>query len=211
MLCQYYSCLKSSKYKIFGRMKYQAQMRGPGNDAAASSLFAACATGSMIGEETGFTGMLLASLIGAITLIPVMIAFPIVAELFKKRRRTYTNGGICFRTYYGWDHHNPGRGKISGQENSHSPECTCVSILFYHCLLNGGFSQMKTAVPLYALLPVAGVLLKKGCRVSNVLIFLCASASIRIPLLFFEISSLGAPFTLISHIQRLFIDINRLL
>ena len=83
MLCQYYSCLKSSKYKIFGRMKYQAQMRGPGNDAAASSLFAACATGSMIGEETGFTGMLLASLIGAITLIPVMIAFPIVAELLK--------------------------------------------------------------------------------------------------------------------------------
>lgn len=70
---------------------------------------------------------------------------------------------------------------------------------------------MKTAVPLYALLPVAGVLLKKGCRVSNVLIFLCTSASIRIPLLFFEISSLGAPFTLFSHIQRLFIDINRLL
>ena len=186
-------------------------MRGPGNDAAVSSLFAACATGSMIGEETGFTGMLLTSLIGAITLIPVMIAFPIVAELFKKRRRTYTNGGICFRTYYSWDHHNLGRGKISGQENSHSPECTCVSILFYHRLLNGDFSQMKTAVPLYALLPVAGVLLKKGCRVSNVLIFLCASASIRIPLLFFEISSLGAPFTLISHIQRLFIDINRLL
>ena len=37
----------------------------------------------MIGEETGFTGMLLTSLIGAITLIPVMIAFPIVAELLK--------------------------------------------------------------------------------------------------------------------------------
>lgn len=57
-------------------------------------------------------------------------------------------------------------------------------------------SGMITAVPLYALLPVAGVLLKKGSRISNVLIFLCASASIRIPLLFFEISSLGAPFTL---------------
>ena len=37
----------------------------------------------MIGEETGFTGMPLTSLIGAITLIPVMIAFPIVAELLK--------------------------------------------------------------------------------------------------------------------------------
>jgi len=53
-----------------------------------------------------------------------------------------------------------------------------------------------TAVPLYALLPVAGVLLKKGSRISNVLLFLCASASIRIPLLLFEISSLGWQFTL---------------
>ena len=52
-----------------------------------------------------------------------------------------------------------------------------------------------TAVPLYALLPVAGVLLKKGSRISNVLLFLCASASIRIPLLLFEISSLGWQFT----------------
>lgn len=52
-----------------------------------------------------------------------------------------------------------------------------------------------TAVPLYALLPVAGVLLKKGSRISNVLLFLCASTSIRIPLLLFEISSLGRQFT----------------
>ena len=52
-----------------------------------------------------------------------------------------------------------------------------------------------TAVPLYALLPVTGVLLKKGSRISNVLLFLCASASIRIPLLLFEISSLGWKFT----------------
>jgi len=54
-----------------------------------------------------------------------------------------------------------------------------------------------TAVPLYALLPVAGVLLKKGSRISNVLLFLCASASIRIPLLLFEVSSLGWQFTAI--------------
>ena len=54
-----------------------------------------------------------------------------------------------------------------------------------------------TAVPLYALLPVAGVLLKKGSRVTNVLLFLCASASIRIPLLLFEISSLGFQFTFV--------------
>ena len=54
-----------------------------------------------------------------------------------------------------------------------------------------------TAVPLYALLPVAGVLLKKGSRISNVLLFLCASASIRIPLLLFELSSLGWQFTFV--------------
>lgn len=57
------------------------------------------------------------------------------------------------------------------------------------------FLGMVTAVPLYALLPVAGVLLKKGSRISNVLLFLCASAGIRIPLLLFEVSSLGWRFT----------------
>ncbi len=56
---------------------------------------------------------------------------------------------------------------------------------------------MVTAVPIYALLPVAGILLKKGCRISNAMLFLCASSSIRIPLLLFEISSLGWAFTLL--------------
>lgn len=62
-----------------------------------------------------------------------------------------------------------------------------------------------TAVPIYALLPVAGVLLKKGCRISNVLLFLCTSASIRIPLLLFEISSLGFSFTLTRFCLNLFV------
>lgn len=55
---------------------------------------------------------------------------------------------------------------------------------------------MAAAVPFYALLPVAGLLLKKGSRILNVLIFLGASASLRIPLLLFEISSLGLRFAL---------------
>lgn len=66
-------------------------------------------------------------------------------------------------------------------------------------------SGMVTAVPLYALLPLAGVLLKKGCRIFNVLLFLCTSASIRIPLLLFELSSLGVPFTLIRFVLNLFV------
>lgn len=56
------------------------------------------------------------------------------------------------------------------------------------------FMGMLTAVPVYALLPITGLLLKKGGRISNVLIFLCSSVSIRVPLLLFEISSLGLRF-----------------
>ena len=52
-----------------------------------------------------------------------------------------------------------------------------------------------TALPLYALLPVAGMLIRKGSRIMNVLVFLGTSVSVRIPLLLFEISSLGFAFT----------------
>lgn len=62
---------------------------------------------------------------------------------------------------------------------------------------------MVTAVPVYALLPVAGMVLKKGSRIRNVMIFLCASLSIRIPLLLFEISSLGAGFALCRFLLNL--------
>lgn len=64
-----------------------------------------------------------------------------------------------------------------------------------------------TAVPLYALLPVAGMLLKKGGKLSNVLIFICSCTSIRIPLLLFEVSSLGMKFTVIRFVTNIFIII----
>jgi uncharacterized membrane protein YraQ (UPF0718 family) len=57
-----------------------------------------------------------------------------------------------------------------------------------------------TAVPLYGLLPMTGILLKKGCKLSNILIFLCSSASLRIPLFLFEVSSLGWRFALIQFL-----------
>jgi uncharacterized membrane protein YraQ (UPF0718 family) len=37
----------------------------------------------IIGTESGFLGMLISSLLGAVTLVPVLIAFPIAAELLK--------------------------------------------------------------------------------------------------------------------------------
>jgi uncharacterized membrane protein YraQ (UPF0718 family) len=62
-----------------------------------------------------------------------------------------------------------------------------------------------TAVPLYALLPVAGVMLKKGSKISNVLIFICSCASIRIPLLLFEVSSMGWSFTFVRLVVNIFV------
>ncbi|PKM87170.1 MAG: permease [Firmicutes bacterium HGW-Firmicutes-12] len=64
-----------------------------------------------------------------------------------------------------------------------------------------------TAVPLYALLPVAGILLKKESKISNVLIFICSSSSIRIPLLLFEVSSMGWKFTVTRFIVNVFVVI----
>lgn len=64
---------------------------------------------------------------------------------------------------------------------------------------------MVTAVPLYALLPVAGMLLKKGSSLLNVLVFICSCTSIRIPLLLFEISSMGWKFTVARFIANIFI------
>lgn len=72
---------------------------------------------------------------------------------------------------------------------------------FFIALLLG----VITAVPLYALLPLAGLLLKKGSRIFNVLIFICSSASIRIPLLLFEVSSLGWKFTFTRCLLNVFV------
>jgi uncharacterized membrane protein YraQ (UPF0718 family) len=50
------------------------------------------------------------------------------------------------------------------------------------------------AGPLYAAFPIAGALLKKGSKFSNVLIFIGAWSTTKIPMLFFEASSMGWKF-----------------
>lgn len=52
------------------------------------------------------------------------------------------------------------------------------------------------AGPLYAAFPVAGALLKKGCRMANAVIFLGAWATIKIPMLMMEIKFMGLSFAL---------------
>ena len=65
------------------------------------------------------------------------------------------------------------------------------------------FLGSAAAGPLYAAFPVAGVLLKKGSKFSNVLIFIGAWSTTKIPLLLFETSSMGWRFML----TRFLIDI----
>ena len=59
------------------------------------------------------------------------------------------------------------------------------------------------AGPLYGAFPVAAVFMKKGVKFSNVLIFIGAWSTTKIPMLLFEISALGSKFAL----TRLLIDI----
>lgn len=59
------------------------------------------------------------------------------------------------------------------------------------------------AGPLYGAFPVAGVFLKKGVSLSNILIFLGAWSTTKIPMFLFEWTALGGRFAL----TRLLIDI----
>ncbi|OJF77200.1 MAG: permease [Treponema sp. CETP13] len=59
------------------------------------------------------------------------------------------------------------------------------------------------AGPLYGAFPVAAVFMKKGVKLSNVLVFIGAWSTTKIPMLLFEVSALGVHFTL----TRLLIDI----
>ncbi len=56
------------------------------------------------------------------------------------------------------------------------------------------FMGVAAAGPLYAAFPVAGIMMKKGARFTNVLIFLGAWSTMKIPMFLFEITSLGAKF-----------------
>lgn len=53
------------------------------------------------------------------------------------------------------------------------------------------------AGPLYAAFPVAAILLKKGARFAYVIFFLGTWTSAKLPLILFEMTSLGVNFTLI--------------
>lgn len=58
------------------------------------------------------------------------------------------------------------------------------------------FLGSAAAGPLYAAFPLAGIFLKKGVKFSNVLIFIGAWSTTKVPMFLFELSSLGLRFAL---------------
>lgn len=52
------------------------------------------------------------------------------------------------------------------------------------------------AGPLYAAFPLAAIMMQKGVKFSNVLIFLGAWSTMKIPMVLFEITALGSQFAL---------------
>jgi len=59
------------------------------------------------------------------------------------------------------------------------------------------------AGPLYGAFPIAAVFMNKGVKFSNILIFIGAWSTTKIPMFLFEMSALGAPFA----VTRLLVDI----
>lgn len=65
------------------------------------------------------------------------------------------------------------------------------------------FIGSAAAGPLYGAFPVAAVFMKKGVKFTNILIFLGAWSTTKIPMFLFEVASLGPVFA----ITRMLIDI----
>lgn len=65
------------------------------------------------------------------------------------------------------------------------------------------FLGSAAAGPLYGAFPIAAVFMKKGVTLSNILIFIGAWSTTKIPMFLFELSALGAKFA----ITRLIVNI----
>lgn len=63
------------------------------------------------------------------------------------------------------------------------------------------------AGPLIAAFPVAMIMIKKGARYANVVIFIMTWASAKMPILFYQVTTLGLRFTVIMNVTLLTIYI----
>ena len=80
------------------------------------------------------------------------------------------------------------------------PKATMVKYMGENSGIKGVFLSLfigsSAAGPLYGAFPVAAIFMKKGVKFSNIIIFLGACSTTKIPMLLFEMSSLGKKFAL---------------
>ena len=67
------------------------------------------------------------------------------------------------------------------------------------------FIGTMSAGPLIAAFPVAQIMLKKGARYSNVLFFLTVWASAKLPILFYQATTLGLLYTVVTNVTLLIV------
>ena len=67
------------------------------------------------------------------------------------------------------------------------------------------FIGTMSAGPLIAAFPVAQTMLKKGAKYSNVLFFLTIWASTKLPILFYQATTLGIEYTIVTNITLLIV------
>lgn len=66
------------------------------------------------------------------------------------------------------------------------------------------FLGSAAAGPLYGAFPIAAVFMKKGVKFTNVLIFIGAWSTTKLPLILFEIASMGSKFALTRFVVNIF-------
>lgn len=78
------------------------------------------------------------------------------------------------------------------------PRETIIRLLGEKSGINGVllsiFMGAAAAGPLYGAFPVVGIMMKKGAKFLNILVFLGAWATLKIPMFLFELTALGVPF-----------------
>lgn len=88
-------------------------------------------------------------------------------------------------------------------------------MFFYNLILLGEYSGISgillsfflgsaAAGPLYGAFPIATVFMKKGVKFTNILIFIGAWSTTKLPMILFEVASMGSQFALTRFVVNIF-------
>jgi len=98
---------------------------------------------------------------------------------------------------------------LMGLADVYVPRETVVKYMGETSIFVGGFLAVLlgslAAGPLYAAFPIASMMLRKGASFFNVMVFLGAWSTLKVPLFLFETTSLGAAFSVTRWVTNVFV------